>query len=141
MRGNGIEVVRELQWEVGMLAEHWVERVGRRRRLTTAGKSSSGAVAAVVEWKSSRGGEMQPRERIYEIEDSWWFCEKKKGRWQAEAAAVNWRRASRLRVPAARREGAGRGQQGSGERRAGDLEGQVVRLKRRGAAGSVGARR
>jgi hypothetical protein len=68
MRGNGIELVRELQWEVGMLAEHWVERVGRRRRLTTVGRSSDGAVAAVVEWKSSRGGEMQPRERIYEIE-------------------------------------------------------------------------
>jgi hypothetical protein len=81
MRGNGIELVRELQWEVGMLAEHWVEHVGRRRRLTTAGRSSGGAVAAVVEWKSSRGGEMQPRERINEIEeDSRSFCEKKKGR-------------------------------------------------------------
>jgi hypothetical protein len=98
-------------------------------------------VAAVVEWKSSRGGEMQPRKRIYEIEeDSRSFCEKKKGRWRAEAAAVNRRRAWQLRVPAARRGGAGRGQQGSGERRAADLEGQVVRLKRRGAAGSAGAR-
>jgi hypothetical protein len=30
---------------------------------------------------------------------------------------------------------------GSGERRPSELEGQVVRLERRGAAGSVGARR
>jgi hypothetical protein len=28
VRGNGIELVSELQWEVGVLAEHWVERVG-----------------------------------------------------------------------------------------------------------------
>jgi hypothetical protein len=81
-------------------------------------------------------------ERIYEIEeDSRSFYEKKKGLWRAEAAAVNRQRAWRLRLPAARHGGAGRGQQGLGERRAGDLEGQVVRLKRRGAAGSAGARR
>jgi hypothetical protein len=46
VRGNGIELVREFQWKVGVLAEHWVERVGRRRRLTTAGRSSSGAPAS-----------------------------------------------------------------------------------------------
>jgi hypothetical protein len=45
VRGNGIELVKELQWEVGVLTEHWVERVGRRRRLTTAGRSSGGAPA------------------------------------------------------------------------------------------------
>jgi hypothetical protein len=28
VRGNGIELVRELQWEVGVLAEHWVAHVG-----------------------------------------------------------------------------------------------------------------
>jgi hypothetical protein len=45
VRGNGIELVRELQWEVGVLAEDWVERMGRRRWLTMAGRSSGGAPA------------------------------------------------------------------------------------------------
>jgi hypothetical protein len=51
VRGNGIELVRDLQWEVGVLAEHWVEHVGRRRRLTTA----AGVVAELRRWWS--GGE------------------------------------------------------------------------------------
>jgi hypothetical protein len=45
----------------------------------------------------------------------------------------------RLRATAARHGGAGKSQQGLGERRAGELEGQVVGLERRGAAGSAGA--
>jgi hypothetical protein len=45
----------------------------------------------------------------------------------------------RLRAMAARRGGAEKSQQGSGERRAGELEGQVVGLEWRGAAGSAGA--
>jgi hypothetical protein len=46
-----------------------------------------------------------------------------------------------LRAAAARHGGAGRSQHGSGERRPGELEGQVVGLERRGAAVSMGARR
>jgi hypothetical protein len=47
-----------------------------------------GAPVTVVEWRSSRGGKMQPHERIYEVEeDSRSFCENKKGHWQAGAAA------------------------------------------------------
>jgi hypothetical protein len=47
----------------------------------------------------------------------------------------------RLRATAARRGGAGKKPAGSGKRRAGELEGQVVGLERRGAAGSTGAHR
>jgi hypothetical protein len=47
----------------------------------------------------------------------------------------------RLRAMAARRGRAGKNQQGSGEWRAGELEGQVVGLERRGAAVSARARR
>jgi hypothetical protein len=47
----------------------------------------------------------------------------------------------RLRVTAARHGGAGKNQHGSGEKRAGELEGQVVGLERRGAAVKAGARR
>jgi hypothetical protein len=46
----------------------------------------------------------------------------------------------RLQATAARRGGGEKSQQGSGERRAGELEGQVVGLEWRGAAGSAGAR-
>jgi hypothetical protein len=78
VRGNGIELVRKLQWEVGVLAEHWVERVGRQRHLTMAGRSNGGVVATVVKWRRSRGGEMQPRKRVIEVvEDSWMCCENK----------------------------------------------------------------
>jgi hypothetical protein len=101
-----------------------------------------GAPATVFRWRRSRGRETQPRERVNKVEeDSRTCCENKKGVGELEQLLAVRRRAWRLRVPAVRRGGAGRGQQGSGERRAGDLEGQVVRLKRRGAAGSARARR
>jgi hypothetical protein len=35
----------------GGAAEHWVERVGRRRRLTTAGRSCGGAPARCGAWE------------------------------------------------------------------------------------------
>jgi hypothetical protein len=47
----------------------------------------------------------------------------------------------RLRATAARCGGAERSQQGLSERRLGELEGQLVGLERRGAGGSVRARR
>jgi hypothetical protein len=47
----------------------------------------------------------------------------------------------RPRATAAQHGGAGKNQQGLDGRRAGELEGQVVGLERRGAAGSAGARR
>jgi hypothetical protein len=87
-------------------------------------------------------GEMRARERIKEVEEgSWTCCGTKKGHGQAGAVAGGRRHAWRLRATAARRGGAGKSQWGSGERRAGELEGQVVGLERRGAAGSAGDHR
>jgi hypothetical protein len=84
---------------------------------------------------------MRACERIKEVEEgSWTCCGTKKRHGQAGAAAGGRRHAWRLRATAARRGGAGKSQQGLGERWAGELEGQVVRLGWRGAAGSLGDR-
>jgi hypothetical protein len=85
---------------------------------------------------------MRARESVNEVEeDSWTCCGNKKGHGRAGAAAGDRRRD----VAAAGDGGAtwrgGEKPAGSGERRPGALEGQVVGLKRRGAAGSAGARR
>jgi hypothetical protein len=141
VRGNGIELVRELQWKVGVLAEHWVERVGRRRRLMTAGRSSGGVVATVVKWRRSRGGEMQPRERVNEVEeDSRTCCENKEGTGELKQLLAARRRAWRPQVPAARRGGAGRGQRGLHGRRAGELRATWCGKGGAGAAGGSGKR-
>jgi hypothetical protein len=87
-------------------------------------------------------GEMRARERVKEVEKcAWTCCGTKKGHRQAGPAAGDRRHVWRLRATATRRGGAGKSQWGSGERRAGKLEGQVVGLGRRGAASSVGDRR
>jgi hypothetical protein len=101
-----------------------------------------GVVATVVKWRRSQGNEMRLRESVNEVEEgSWMCCGNKKGTSEMEqllaACGATWR----LRATAARLGGAEGGQQRSGKRRAGELEGQVVRLKQRGAAGSAGARR
>jgi hypothetical protein len=81
-------------------------------------------------------------ERVKEVEEgSWTCCGTKKRHRRAGAAAGGRRRAWRLRATAARHGGVGKSQQGSGERRAGEVEGQVVWVERRGAAGSTGDRR
>jgi hypothetical protein len=71
-------------------------------------------------------GEMRARERVKEVDEgSWTCCGTKKRHGRAGVAAGGRRHAWRLRATAARRGGAGKSQQGSGERRAGELEGQV----------------
>jgi hypothetical protein len=69
------------------------------------------------------------------------LCRTKKSTSELEQPLASGDATWRLRATAARRGGAGRSQQRLGERRAGELEGHVVGLERRGAAGSVGARR
>jgi hypothetical protein len=69
------------------------------------------------------------------------LCGTKKSTSELEELLASGGSTWQLRATAARHGGAGRSQQGSGERRAGELEGQVVKLKRRGAVGNAGARR
>jgi hypothetical protein len=92
--------------------------------------------------KKKKRGEIWACERIKEVkEGSWTCCRTKKRHGQAGAAAGGRRHAWRLRATAARRGGVGKSHQGSGEQWAGELEGQVVRLGWRGAAGSPGDHR
>jgi hypothetical protein len=85
---------------------------------------------------------MQPRERVNEVEEDSRTCYKnKEGTGELEQRLASGGATWRLRPMVARRGGAGGSQQRSGERRAGELEGQVVRLKRRKAGGSARARR
>jgi hypothetical protein len=85
---------------------------------------------------------MWPRERVKVVkEGSWTLCGTKKSTGEPEQLLATGGATWRLWATAARRGVAGRSQQGSGKRRAGNLEGQVVRLKRRGAASNAGARR
>jgi hypothetical protein len=84
---------------------------------------------------------MWPCERVKVVEEgSWMLCGTKKNTGELEQLLVSGGTTWRLGPTAARRGGVGGSQQRSGERRAGELKGQVVRLKRRGAAGSTGAR-
>jgi hypothetical protein len=100
-----------------------------------------GMVATVVKWRRSRGGEMRPRESVNKVEEDSWMCYgNKKGTGELEQLLATGGATWQLRATAARRGRAEGGKQKSGERRAGELEGQVVKLKRRGAAGSEGAR-
>jgi hypothetical protein len=63
---------------------------------------------------------MRARERVKEVEEgSWMCCGTKKRHGRAAAAAGGWRHACRLRATTARRGGAGKSQQGSGERAGG----------------------
>jgi hypothetical protein len=85
---------------------------------------------------------MRLRERVKVVEEgSWTLCGTKKSTGELEQLLASGGTTGRLRATAARRGGAGRSQPGSGERWAGELEGQVVDLERRGAAVSAGARR
>jgi hypothetical protein len=85
---------------------------------------------------------MRPREEVKEVDEDSWTCgETKKRHGRAGAAAGD-----RRRDVAASGDGdttwrGGEKTAGSGERRPGELEGHVVGLERRGAAGSAGARR
>jgi hypothetical protein len=82
-----------------------------------------------AERRRRRGAKMRAHERIKEVEEgTWTCCETKKRHGQARAAAAGQRHAWRLQATAARRGGAWKSQRGSGERRAGKLEGQVVRV-------------
>jgi hypothetical protein len=49
VRESEIGLLSELQLVVVVLLEHWITGVGRRRRLTTMGRSCGGAPARVVE--------------------------------------------------------------------------------------------
>jgi hypothetical protein len=72
--------------------------------------------------EKKKRGEMRVRERVKEIEESsWTCCGTKKRHGRTGAAAGSRRHAWRLRAMAARRGGAGKSQQGSDERRAGEL--------------------
>jgi hypothetical protein len=93
------------------------------------GQDCGGVVATVVEQRRNRGSEMWPCEQVKVVEE---------GSWMLYGTKKN---SGKLEQLLARRGGVGGSQQRSGERRAGELEGQVVRLKRRGVAGSAGARR
>jgi hypothetical protein len=85
---------------------------------------------------------MRLREEEKEVEEGSWTCRGTKKRHRRAGAAAGGRQhAWRLRAMAARRGRAWKSQQGSGEQRAGELESQVVRVERRGAAGSPGDRR
>jgi hypothetical protein len=85
---------------------------------------------------------MWPCERVKVVEEgSWMLCGTKKSTGELEQLLASGGTTWRLRAMAARCGGAGRSQQGSGERRAGELEGQVVELERRGEAVSAGTRR
>jgi hypothetical protein len=100
-----------------------------------------GAVTMVIERRRTRGSEMRPREEVKEVGgNSWMLCGTKKGHGRAGAAAGD----RRCDVAAAGDGGAtwqgGEKPAGLGKRRPGALEGQVVGLKWRGAAGSTGAR-
>jgi hypothetical protein len=66
-------------------------------------------------------------------------CGNKKGHGRAGAAAGDRRHDVAASGDGGTRWRGGESQQRSGERRAGELEGQVVGLERRGAAGSMGA--
>jgi hypothetical protein len=67
---------------------------------------------------------MRARERVKEVEEgSWTHYGTKKRHEQAGTAVGGWRYAWRLWATAVRRGGMGKSQQGSGERRAGELEG------------------
>jgi hypothetical protein len=79
---------------------------------------------------------MWPCEQVKLVEEgSWMLCGTKKNTGEVEQLLASGGATWQLRATAARRGGAARSQQGSGERWAGDLEGQVVRLKRGGGAG------
>jgi hypothetical protein len=85
---------------------------------------------------------MRARESVNEVEEGSWMCYgNKKGHGRAGAAAGD----RRCDVAASGDGGTtwrgGEKPVGSGERRPGELEGQVVGLERREAAGSAGARR
>jgi hypothetical protein len=74
---------------------------------------------------------MRARERIKEVkEGSWTCCGTKKRHGRAGAVAGGRQHAWWLWVTAARRGGVGKNQQGSGERQAGELEGQVSEFYR-----------
>jgi hypothetical protein len=85
---------------------------------------------------------MRARERVKEVKEGSWTCYGTKKEHGKDGAAAGGRRhAWQLRATAARCGGAGKSKRGSGEQRAGELEGQVVGLERQEVAGSVGDHR
>jgi hypothetical protein len=77
---------------------------------------------------------MRARESIKEVEEgSWTYCGTKKRQGRAGAAAGGRRHAWWLWVTVARLGGAGKSQQGSGERRAGELAAREIAGKGRQA--------
>jgi hypothetical protein len=92
--------------------------------------------------RRSRGAKMRVCESVNEVEEgSWMCCGNKKGHGQAGAAAGDWRRDVAALGDGGTTWRGGEKPAGSGERRPGELEGQVVGLERRGAGGSMGAHR